>query len=119
MYFRGLFAFNASVPQAHTLYSHKTDKLDNKEEKWARLDRQPAGQKGELEREELQGCPHSAAAAAASVGASHQLAACREDDLCRLASATNKENAKRSQEGRVPETWPNWHRKVRDMKWTV
>ena len=46
MYFRGLFAFNASVPQAHTLYSHKTAKLDNKEEKWARLDRQAAGEKG-------------------------------------------------------------------------
>ena len=46
MYFRGLFAFNASVPQAHTLYSHKTDKLDNKEDKWARLDRQTAGQRG-------------------------------------------------------------------------
>ena len=46
MYFRGLFAFKAYVPQAHTLYSHKTDKLDNKEEKWARLDRQTAGQRG-------------------------------------------------------------------------
>ena len=46
MYFRGLFAFNASVPQAHTLYSHKTDELDNKKEKWARLDRQTAGQRG-------------------------------------------------------------------------
>ena len=54
MYFRGLFAFNESVRQAHTLYSHKTDKLDNKEEKWARLDRQTAGQPdGELEREKL------------------------------------------------------------------
>ena len=46
MYFRGLFAFKAYVPQAHTLYSHKTDKLDNKEDKWARLDRQTAGQRG-------------------------------------------------------------------------
>ena len=46
MYFRGLFAFNASVPQAHTLYSNKTAKLDNKEEKWARLDRETAGRRG-------------------------------------------------------------------------
>ena len=46
MYFRGLFAFNASVPQAQKLYSHKTDKVDNKEDKWARLDRQTAGQRG-------------------------------------------------------------------------
>ena len=46
MYFRGLFAFNASVLQAQTFYSNKTDKLDNKEEKWARLDRETAGQKG-------------------------------------------------------------------------
>ena len=43
MYFRGLFAFKAYVPQAHTLYIHKTDKLDNKEESGRDLtDRQPA-----------------------------------------------------------------------------